>query len=105
MDAQKGLVIFRFRRRTHDLPFTVSDIQPTPNPNAAKFILDRRISDQPTSFFDAASAQGHPIAARLFAVEGVSSVLLLGDFVTINKSPEARWPQINRRVKAVLAGL
>jgi hypothetical protein len=89
---------------TKSLPFKVSEIQPTPNPNAAKFILDRPISDQPKSFFDAASAAGHSIAARLFAIEGVSSVLLLGDFVTINKSPEARWPQINRRVKAVLAG-
>jgi len=83
--------------------FTVSEIQPTPNPNAAKFILDRPISEQPTSFFDATSAEGHPVASRLFAIPGVSSLLLLGDFITVNKRPEAKWSDINRKVEQVLS--
>jgi hypothetical protein len=87
------------------LPFTVREVQPTPNPNAAKFVLDRPISDQPTSFFDASSAMGHPVASRLFAVPGVSSVLLLGDFVTVNKKPDARWSEINSQVERVLASI
>jgi hypothetical protein len=83
--------------------FSVAEIQPTPNPNALKFVLDRPVTDQPVSFFDADAAQGHPLAARLFAVPGVASLLLLGDFVTVNKRPEASWTTIKRDVRTALA--
>jgi hypothetical protein len=83
--------------------FTVREVQPTPNPNAMKFLLDRSISDQSVSFFDARAAQGHPVASHLFAVPGVTSILLLGDFITVNKSPAAKWPAITAEVKRVLA--
>ena len=83
--------------------FRVTEIQPTPNPNAAKFILDRSVAAQPTSFFNAEAAKDHPLASALFAIEGVSSLLLLGDFITINKSPAADWADIKRRARAVLA--
>lgn len=87
------------------MSFSVVEIQPTPNPNALKFLLDGEIATQPTSFFDAESANGHPIASRLFAIPGVSSLLLLGDFVTVNKSADANWPQIRERVKQVLGAI
>jgi len=86
------------------MPFRVLEIQPTPNPNAAKFVLDRQIAEQPTSFFNAAAAANHPLAAKLFAIPGVVSVLLLGDFVTVNKTPDAKWDKITTRVEEVLAG-
>jgi NFU1 iron-sulfur cluster scaffold homolog, mitochondrial len=85
------------------MPFVVSEVQPTPNPNAAKFILDRAVYDRPTSFFNAGAAKDHPLASKLFDIPGVSSLLLLGDFITVNKSPEADWKEISRRVQAVLA--
>lgn len=83
--------------------FTVAEIQPTPNPNALKFILDRSISDEPVSFFDPEAAKEHPLASRLFAVDGVTSLLLLGDFVTVNKKPEASWAAIKTGVRKALA--
>ena len=86
------------------MAFRVREIQPTPNPNALKFVLDRPVSQQPTSFFNAAAAKDHPLATSLFAIEGVASLLLLGDFITINKSPSAKWADIQRRARAVLAG-
>ena len=82
--------------------FRVTEIQPTPNPNAAKFMLHHPISEQPLSFFNASAAGDHPIATALFAIPGVTSLLLLGDFVTVNKQPDARWPEISKRVTAVL---
>ena len=87
------------------MAFKVLEVQPTPNPNAMKFVLDRSISDQPTSFFESRAAQGHPVASHLFAVPGVSSVLLLGDFVTVNKKPDAKWSDITAQVKRVLASI
>ena len=83
--------------------FRVVEIQPTPNPNALKFVLDRPISEQPTSFFNAAAAKDHPLATRLFEITGVSSLLLLGDFVTINKSSDGDWNDIKKEARAVLA--
>ena len=87
------------------MPFNVNEVQPTPNPNATKFVLDRKISQGPVSFLDAASAKDHPVASRLFAIGGVSGVLLLGDFVTVNKAPEARWSDITSSVKRVLGSV
>ena len=84
------------------MPFTVTEVQTTPNPNAAKFVLDRPIVPQPTSFFNAAAASDDPIASRLFDIDGVTSVLMLGDFVTINKKPEVKWNAITERVQEVL---
>ena len=81
----------------------IADIQETPNPNAVKITLDRLVSEQPISFFRAEAAADHPLAKKLFAIPGVSSLLLLDDFITINKSPEARWADITRRVRQVLA--
>jgi Scaffold protein Nfu/NifU N terminal len=85
------------------VPFAVREIQPTPNPNAVKFVLDQSITEQPASFFNASQAKDHPIAARLFAISGVNNVLLLGDFVTVGKTPESRWADIRNAVKQVLS--
>jgi hypothetical protein len=85
------------------MPYRVLEIQPTPNPNAAKFVLDRAIAQQPTSFFNSAAAKGHSVAEALFSITGVSSLLFLGDFVTVNKTPDAQWDDLEARVKAVLA--
>lgn len=85
------------------MPYLVTEIQATPNPNAAKFMLDRPISEAPTSFLSADQAMDHPVAKRLFSIAGVSSLLLLGDFVTVNKVADAGWASIKRRVQQALA--
>jgi NFU1 iron-sulfur cluster scaffold homolog, mitochondrial len=83
--------------------FKVTEVQPTPNPNAVKFMLDKPISAQPISFFNKDQAGDHPLAQKLFAIPGVSSLLLLGDFVTVNKAAEVPWKGIAKSVEAVLA--
>jgi NFU1 iron-sulfur cluster scaffold homolog, mitochondrial len=85
------------------MSFEVAEIQSTPNPNALKFVLDRKIAEQPISFFNSDAAREHPLASKLFALPGVSSLLLLGDFVTVNKQPDAEWAPIKRGVRKVLA--
>lgn len=82
--------------------FRVIEIQPTPNPNALKFVLDRPVSQQPVSYFNAAAATSDQLASNLFAIQGVNSLLLLGDFITINKSPDARWDDIKKQATKVL---
>jgi NFU1 iron-sulfur cluster scaffold homolog, mitochondrial len=85
------------------MPYRVVEIQPTPNPNAVKFVLDRAIAAQPTSFFNSEAAKGHALAEALFGIPGVTTLLFLGDFVTVNKPPDAHWDEVTARVKAVLS--
>ncbi|MFK7959477.1 MAG: NifU N-terminal domain-containing protein [Phycisphaerales bacterium] len=85
------------------MPWTVTEFEDTPNPNAMKCWLDAPISDGPQSFRDAASAAAHPVVAALFDRAGVTCVLLLGNWLTVNKPPSARWPKVKTAVKAVLA--
>jgi len=94
---------FRGRGSRSSRGFRVIEIQPTPNPNAAKFVLDRPVSQQPVSFLNSSAAKDDPLARQLFAIPGVSSLLLLGDFITINKSPDARWDDITDRARSVLS--
>lgn len=82
--------------------FKVLEVQPTPNPNAMKFVLDRPIVDQPLSLFNAGAAAGNPLAEKLFAISGVSSLLFLGDFITVNKAPDSKWSDISAKVKSLL---
>ena len=84
------------------MPFAKVQIQATPNPNAVKFVLDKRVCESPLSFFSAQAAQGHPLAGALFRIPGVSSLLLLGDFITVNKDPGASWKGIKDQVVKTL---
>jgi hypothetical protein len=84
------------------MPFEIREALPTPNPNAMKFVLDQPVSDQPMSFLTPSAANGHPLAQRLFEIKGVSSILLLGDFITVNKTPTAKWPDMKRKIAQLL---
>ncbi len=84
------------------MPQRVVDIQSTPNPNARKFVLDCPMSQESASFFDAESARNHPLASKLFTIDGVTSVLIVADFVTINKSESAKWNVLTEKVRRIL---
>ncbi len=81
----------------------VLEVEPTPNPNALKFVLDGIVSAEPISLADACSAGSHALAARLFEIRGVVRLLLLNDFITVSKMPEARWSAIRPKVIKTLA--
>ena len=87
------------------MPFLIKEIQPTPNPNAAKFVLDGEISPGPVSFLTPDQGKDDPLASQFFAINGVTSVLLLGDFITINKHPDAKWDPITSKVREILQKL
>jgi len=57
------------------------------------------------SFLNAASGKEHPIAMKLFAIPGITALLMLGDFITVNKRPDARWADITKQVEQALASL
>ena len=75
----------------------------TPNPNAAKFTADHTIVEgKSRSFYNAQQAAADPIAAPLFELEGVASVFMVADFVTVTKQPDAEWSELIPAVSDVL---
>jgi hypothetical protein len=74
--------------------------QATPNPNAGKFVVDRTIVEgrSSKSFYSAAHAAGDPLASALFAIDGVASIFMVEDFVTVTKTPDADWATLVPRV-------
>jgi hypothetical protein len=83
---------------------TTVRFQPTPNPNAGKFTLNRKVMEGKASksFYNAEDAADSPVAAALFEVEGVVSLFMVDDFITVTKSPEADWETLIPKVQAVI---
>lgn len=75
----------------------VQDVDLTPNPHALKFILNEKLLKSETRQFQAKEeAEIDPLAKGIFDIDGVVSVFYMDKFVTIEKTPEANWGQIQR---------
>lgn len=75
-------------------------ISQTPNPNALKFTVPDAF-DAPKSFAAGAEVDD-PLAGELIAIEGVTSVFMSADFVTISKSNDAYWDEIAPEATRIL---
>lgn len=64
----------------------------TPNPNALKFTVDATF-ERPVSFA-AGTGTDDPVAGPLLAIDGITSVFMSADFVTLSKTPDAEWDEI-----------
>ena len=74
----------------------ISEIEPTPNPNAMKFILREPLTWGITRSYDnAGQAAGDPLAAALFDVEHVTNVFYEGP--TAFKAIQIYDPNYNGR--------
>jgi Fe-S cluster biogenesis protein NfuA len=73
----------------------VTNIEPTPNPDALKFVVQKPILKAGVrSFRDFASAVGDPLGSALFAMGNITSVFYMDRFVTVNKEHEAQWTDL-----------
>jgi NFU1 iron-sulfur cluster scaffold homolog, mitochondrial len=78
--------------------------QPTPNPNAGKFVTDRTLVDgrSSRSFYNAEQAAADPVASALFALPGVASIFMVEDFVTVTKQSDTDWSDLIPDVTATM---
>ena len=78
-------------------------VEQTLNPETLKFLPGRDVSPQsPASFTNAKEAHGVPLVESLFGVQGVLSVFLGRDFVSITKENTAHWDKIRPNLLTVL---
>jgi len=73
-------------------------VQPTPNPNAHKYILSGKTFTKPLSFASADAATDHPLAASLFDLGNVYNVFMAQDFITVNKLPDSAWVGLDEAI-------
>lgn len=102
----------RILQRTVVDKLTISSIrslfietQDTPNPNSVKFIPGVPIMESGTrNFVSPQTATSSPLARSLFRVNGVSSVFLGPDFITVTKTDEedTTWAEVRPLVFATL---
>mmetsp|Transcript_31527 Transcript_31527/g.94021 ORF Transcript_31527/g.94021 Transcript_31527/m.94021 type:complete len:349 (-) Transcript_31527:1842-2888(-) len=88
-------------RPAHAMPAGVRGVktQPTPNPQSLMFLPGHKVLEGGSrSFGGAGAASGSPLAERLFAIEGVASVFLGSDFVTVTKQEDAAWGPLKAAV-------
>lgn len=78
---------------------TVS-VSNTPNPNALKFTVGAEVGGPST--YVAGREVDDPLAADLIEIEGVTSVFMTADFVTLSKTPDASWDDVAERATAIL---
>lgn len=81
---------------------TKIQVQPTPNPNARKFIVDGVQFPGSTNYASTAEAAGDPCAHALFALPGVYNVFTAQNFVTVNKREDVRWEELEAEIQRVL---
>ncbi|MEW5873918.1 MAG: NifU family protein [Candidatus Zixiibacteriota bacterium] len=73
------------------------------NNETCKFIVDRAVlPGRSVSFPDAASATGSSLAEHLFAVEGVSSLRISENIITVNKSGSEEWMVVGKKIGAAI---
>jgi Fe-S cluster biogenesis protein NfuA len=81
----------------------VRSVQPTPNPNAFKFVLDTRVvASGVRNYTEPAQVKGDPLGAALFAIEGVDTLFFCEDFITVSMLESADWREVHDRVVEVL---
>jgi len=72
---------------------------PTPNPDALKFIVDRQMVDgEPVSYTAPEDAEGSPLAEKLFALGGVKGLFAYQNFVTVTRAGDQVWQEFAREI-------
>ncbi len=67
-------------------------IEETPNPNTMKFIPENKLDFEGTKLFTISDDyENSELLKTIFSVDGVSSVLLNSEFISISKTDEEDW--------------
>jgi len=77
----------------------VQSVQPTPNPNALKFIVDNTVIENGSlDYSNEQEVSDDPLAQSLFSIAGIASLFFCENFVTITMTDSADWRAVNDAV-------
>ena len=82
----------------------VSSIQPTPNPNAFKFLVDQALAKpgQTLAYAKPEQARNDVLAQGMFAIPGVETLFFCDNFVTVSMTAQADWRGVAEQVTRLL---
>ncbi len=81
-------------------------IQPTPNPNALKFIVDREVLHEGKATFKSVKdCESVPLAEALFDLRGVDQIHFFQNVVTVSKFSFEDWDSLEPAVKTTLENM
>ena len=77
----------------------IAESEPTPNPNAMKFVLREPLTWGVSRSFDSAGeAQGDPLASALFDIEHVTNVFYVDHWITVTQDGKGDWQELMRKL-------
>jgi hypothetical protein len=77
-------------------------VQPTPNVNALKFVVNRRMTEGRSQTFTDPRTAAAPLARDLLSIPGVRQVFFLNDFVTVTRENGVDWDAVVKQAEAVI---
>jgi Fe-S cluster biogenesis protein NfuA len=79
-------------------------IQPTPNPNALKFVLSSVVKSKDSVVYKRGHETGrNRLAAAILDLPNVNEVYFASRFITVTQDGRADWDALEGRVRAVIA--
>ena len=76
--------------------------QKTPNPNSLKFIPGKKVSAVGSLEISSVHETNNNLLKDIFSINGVESIFLEEDFLSINKKEETDWEDIKHIILALL---
>jgi len=71
---------------------------PTPNPNSLKFLPGKTVSNSGTYEITRKNIINNDLIRNILSINGVSSVFLGSDFISVNKEKDINWDDIKHIV-------
>jgi Fe-S cluster biogenesis protein NfuA len=90
--------------KTHTMATINVFTEYTPNPATMKFLVNKLLINGSLDFDNQASAQESPFARELFKFNFVRGVFFASNFVTITKSEDVEWEDIEAILKEFVKG-
>jgi len=82
-------------------PLSVT-VQPTPNLNALKFVVNRRMTEGRSQTFTDPASAASTLERDLLGIPGVRQVFFLNDFITITRTEGTEWEAVVPRAEALI---
>ena len=78
--------------------------RPTPNPDSLMFEVKGAalIPSGLLAFHSAREAEADTLGSALFEIEGVETLLIVPNFVTVTKHPTADWTPLSKSIEQTL---
>jgi len=79
-------------------------MEANPNPNSLKFVANYMLVEEGTSYDypDLESAREAPLALELFKFDYVERVFYMSNFVTVTKSPDVEWLEVQDEIRQLI---